>query len=131
MTKKIVIATYLIIVGLVCAIAVEAAEQDNKLLGYWQKKGEAVVLEMKQVDGKIEGIIVRADWEPGLVEKVFVRNIEFESDSENWKGEFYDTRSDQFRQGSISARKSDTLSIKVKGRRRVSWIKTESKSQLK
>jgi uncharacterized protein (DUF2147 family) len=106
-------------------------EFESNIEGYWQKEGEAVVMEMKNTDGEIEGIIVRNDWSPGLIDVTFVKELQFDPSSERWTGQIYDTKSNQYRKGSISFKKGNsTISIKVRGRRRVNWLRTQSKTDL-
>lgn len=111
-------------------LAFSAENLEEKMIGFWQKKGSVIVLEIVKTDGRLEGTIVRSDWEPGLVGKVFAKNLEVES-KRKLKGELLDLKSNEYRPGSLSEKRGQTLSIRVKGRKPTLWMKSESKDHVR
>lgn len=131
MNFKIKKATLFFIVGSFINVTADASEGDKALIGYWQKEGEVVIVEIKKSNADFSGTIVRADWEPGLIGNVFVKNITIEQPEKKWSGEFYDSKTAAYRKGTISLKKGQTMKIKVKGRKRTVWTKAQSKNHIK
>lgn len=106
---------------------VGSVTSNEALVGYWQKEGSSTIMDVKVVDGKVEGVITRSDWEPGFVGKTFIRNLEAGKKSKRWIGEGFDMKTSKYRKITISFKNETVLKTKVKGRKSALWVRVESK----
>lgn len=106
---------------------VDSANSNEALVGYWQKEGSSTIMDVRMVDGKVEGVITRSDWEPGFVGKIFIRNLEAGKKSKRWVGEGFDMKTSKYRKLTISFKNETVLKTKVKGRKSALWVRVESK----
>ncbi len=104
--------------------------QYQEVVGYWQKEGSSTILELKRAEDAIQGVITRADWEPNLIGKTYIRELSADKKPKTWVGEGYDQKKDRYRKVSISVKEVNVIKIKIKGRRSALWRRVESKDKV-
>lgn len=94
----------------------------NELIGLWQKKGEVVLLEIKEEAGLVSGKIIRADWQPALEGKTILYINDFDQSESRWEALLVN-ESGEKRAGQIRLL-GNNLVITAKGQSRAKWVKT-------
>ncbi|RBP47053.1 hypothetical protein [Arenicella xantha] len=116
----------LVIVVVLVFLTSPAVAQDSTdaLIGYWRQNGEAVFMEISQTESGFEGVIVRADWTPGLVGSKVYPMLAYNDDRKRWIGRMLVPESQQVEDVELTLKRNnkELWSKTLSGpRTRVKW----------
>jgi uncharacterized protein (DUF2147 family) len=66
-----------------------SAVAEQPLAGFWKHEDKLVVVEMKPVDGLVQGIVASNSEKPDSVGKRLFRDLAFKADDKQWQGRIF------------------------------------------
>jgi len=114
-----------IILGLMGGLeAAIAQESDDRLGGYWKKKGASVYIKVVNNEGVYEAEIVRNDWFPGLVGTRFFHNV-VPGKKNRWVGEVDIPDSEKTGKATLRIKASGELASRLRPGGSAIWLRSE------
>ena len=121
-----------VIAGAIYTGLAVAQTDGEDLKGLWRQDLQSLIIEVKEQessDGLLEAIVIKEDWNPGLVGTIMFKDLSYDEKSKKWSGLGFTAIDAEMQPVDIKIKRRGTqllTRMKVGPHKKVKWKRMES-----